>query len=72
MSADTGEYVCLMGWGTALLCAVPTTLGLMTRDGFLQGVPQAKLFPDLDKSTVRLLSAQVDTWGGFIFVNLPV
>jgi phenylpropionate dioxygenase-like ring-hydroxylating dioxygenase large terminal subunit len=38
-------------------------------DGFLQGVPQAQLFPDLDKSTVRLLSTQVDTWGGFIFVN---
>ncbi|GAB1539653.1 aromatic ring-hydroxylating dioxygenase subunit alpha [Scytonema sp. NUACC21] len=38
-------------------------------EGKLQGLPQAKFFPNLDKSTVRLAEARVETWGGFIFVN---
>ena len=40
-------------------------------DGQLQGIPFAKHFPEeLDRSTVRLHQAEVDTWGGFVFVNL--
>lgn len=38
-------------------------------EGKLLGISQPKLFPDLDKSAIRLLPARVDTWGGFIFVN---
>jgi phenylpropionate dioxygenase-like ring-hydroxylating dioxygenase large terminal subunit len=39
-------------------------------DGQLLGLPQAQCFPELDRSKVQLLSARVDTWGGFVFVNL--
>ncbi|MFB2922865.1 aromatic ring-hydroxylating oxygenase subunit alpha [Aerosakkonema funiforme] len=40
-------------------------------DGQLQGVPYAQeCFPGLDKSSIALTKVQVDTWGGFIFVNL--
>lgn len=39
-------------------------------DGDLLGLPQSQCFPDLDRSTVQLLPARVDTWGGFVFVNL--
>jgi phenylpropionate dioxygenase-like ring-hydroxylating dioxygenase large terminal subunit len=42
------------------------TFGL---DGELLGVSQPKLFPNLDKSSIRLLPVKVDTWGGFIFVK---
>lgn len=38
-------------------------------EGNLLGVPQAKLFPGLNKSNVYLSKARVDSWGGFIFVN---
>ncbi len=38
-------------------------------EGRLLAVLQPKWFPDLDKSTIRLAPARVDTWGGFIFVN---
>jgi phenylpropionate dioxygenase-like ring-hydroxylating dioxygenase large terminal subunit len=37
--------------------------------GELLGITQPKLFPNLDKSQIRLLKARVETWGGFIFVN---
>jgi len=39
-------------------------------NGRLRGVPYEKSLPALEKETVRLSQAQVDTWGGFIFVNL--
>lgn len=42
------------------------TFGL---DGKLLGISQPKLFPNLDKSSIRLLPAKVDTWGGFIFAK---
>jgi len=38
-------------------------------EGKLIGVSKPQLFPDLDKSQIQLHTAQVDTWGGFIFVN---
>lgn len=38
-------------------------------DGNLLGISKPKLFPNLDKSQIRLVPAQVGTWGGFIFVN---
>lgn len=37
--------------------------------GELLGITQPKLFPNLDKSQIRLLDARVETWRGFIFVN---
>jgi phenylpropionate dioxygenase-like ring-hydroxylating dioxygenase large terminal subunit len=39
-------------------------------DGQLRGVPYEKCLPGMDKASIRLRQAQVDTWGGFIFVNL--
>jgi phenylpropionate dioxygenase-like ring-hydroxylating dioxygenase large terminal subunit len=39
-------------------------------DGTLQGLPQADCFPHLDRSTVALAKVRVETWGGFVFVNL--
>jgi|GEM_PF-1134365 len=39
-------------------------------NGQLRGVPYEKCLPGLDKANIRLRQAQVDTWGGFIFVNL--
>lgn len=39
-------------------------------DGQLQAVPYPECFPGLDKSAIALPKVQVDTWGGFVFVNL--
>ncbi len=39
-------------------------------NGQLRGVPYEKCLPALPKESIRLAQAQVDTWGGFIFVNL--
>ena len=39
-------------------------------EGNLLGLPQAERFATLDRETVRLSAVQIDTWGGFIFVNL--
>lgn len=39
-------------------------------DGRLRGVPYQNCLPDLNKEEVRLIQAQVDTWGGFIFVKV--
>lgn len=40
-------------------------------DGTLRGVPEEQLFDCLgDKEALRLKSISVDTWGGFVFVNL--
>lgn len=39
-------------------------------EGQLLGLPQAESFPGLDRSAVQLATVQVDTWGGFIFVNV--
>ncbi|MBD1852760.1 aromatic ring-hydroxylating dioxygenase subunit alpha [Leptolyngbya sp. GB1-A1] len=39
-------------------------------EGNLLGLPQSQCFPGIDRSAVQLRSAQVDTWGGFVFVNL--
>ena len=41
-------------------------------NGQLRGVPFENHLPQLDKESVRLVQAQVDTWGGFVFVNLAV
>ena len=38
-------------------------------DGHLRGLPRPERFPETIKSTACLLPAQVETWGGFIFVN---
>jgi len=38
-------------------------------EGRLLAVLQPKWFPDLDRSTICLSRARVDTWGGFVFVN---
>ncbi len=41
--------------------------------GQLQSVPFARYLPeDFEKSKVRLPPALVDTWGGFVFVNLDL
>ncbi len=39
-------------------------------DGKLRGVPEEHLFPGLDKADYSLVPVSVDTWGGFVFVNL--
>ena len=39
-------------------------------DGKLRGIPEKQLFPNLDKADYSLVPVSVDTWGGFIFVNL--
>ncbi len=39
-------------------------------EGNLLGLPQAERFPHLERSTVQLRPARVETWGGFVFVNL--
>lgn len=38
-------------------------------DGQLEKIPDEALFTELDKKALALVPAQVDTWGGFIFVN---
>jgi choline monooxygenase len=43
------------------------TFGL---DGSLQGVPRCDREPDFDKSSLRLVPAEVESWGPLIFVNL--
>ncbi len=39
-------------------------------DGSLREMPCAWDFPDVDAASFRLPEAQVDTWAGFVFVNL--
>ena len=39
-------------------------------EGKLADVPGEELFGDLDKSQLGLKKVSVDTWGGFIFINL--
>ena len=39
-------------------------------DGKLRGVPEQHLFKDLDKNKLGLQAVTVDTWAGFIFINL--
>lgn len=38
-------------------------------DGQLIGVSQPRQFPTLDPACIQLVTASVDSWGGFIFVN---
>ena len=59
----------LNGQGNCGLVRCPYHAWTYDLEGKLLGVSQPKLFPDLDKSAIRLLPARVDTWGGFIFVN---
>lgn len=78
---DTGELkamhnVCphrgarlLDGEGTCRQVRCPYHAWRFDFAGNLQGLPRSDSFPGLDKSKVRLASARVDTWGGFIFVN---
>lgn len=39
-------------------------------DGKLRGIPEEHLFPGIDKNDCSLAPVAVDTWGGFVFVNL--
>jgi nitrite reductase/ring-hydroxylating ferredoxin subunit len=39
-------------------------------DGTLLEIPCAWDFPDIDAATFRLPGVKVETWGGFVFVNL--
>lgn len=39
-------------------------------DGKLRGIPEQHLFPDINKNDYSLMPVRVDTWGGFVFVNL--
>ncbi|HEY9848997.1 MAG TPA: aromatic ring-hydroxylating dioxygenase subunit alpha [Leptolyngbyaceae cyanobacterium] len=39
-------------------------------EGKLEGVVYPQCFPNLDKTAIALPQVQVDTWGGFVFVNL--
>ncbi|MDE0513121.1 MAG: aromatic ring-hydroxylating dioxygenase subunit alpha [Gammaproteobacteria bacterium] len=39
-------------------------------DGKLRGIPEQHLFPDINKNDYSLMPVSVDTWGGFVFVNL--
>jgi phenylpropionate dioxygenase-like ring-hydroxylating dioxygenase large terminal subunit len=39
-------------------------------EGNLRGLPQPERFPSDIKATTKLAPVQVDTWGGFVFVNL--
>ena len=39
-------------------------------DGALKRIPAAWDFPDLDWKGRRLLEVKVDTWGGFVFINM--
>ena len=41
-----------------------------TLGGECQAIPEAQLFPGLDKKAIRLASIAVNTWGGFVFINL--
>jgi phenylpropionate dioxygenase-like ring-hydroxylating dioxygenase large terminal subunit len=41
-----------------------------TLSGQCQAIPESQLFPHLDKKDIRLASIAVDSWGGFIFINL--
>lgn len=59
----------LTGQGNCKLLRCPYHAWTYDLDGHLLGVPQHHLFPTLDKSTLHLGDARVDTWGGFVFVN---
>lgn len=59
----------LTGRGKCKFLRCPYHAWTYDLDGNLLGVSQQHLFPTLDKSTMRLCDARVDTWGGFIFVN---
>ena len=39
-------------------------------DGKLRGIPEQQLFPNINKNDYSLVPVSVDTWGGFVFVNL--
>ena len=39
-------------------------------DGTLRGIPEQQLFPNINKNDYSLVPVPVDTWGGFVFVNL--
>ncbi|NKB36043.1 MAG: Rieske 2Fe-2S domain-containing protein [Gammaproteobacteria bacterium] len=39
-------------------------------NGQCQAIPEPQLFPGLDKNTISLAAISVDSWGGFVFINL--
>ena len=39
-------------------------------DGKLRGIPEPQLFPNIKKDDYSLTRVSVDTWGGFVFINL--
>ncbi|MBW4631171.1 MAG: aromatic ring-hydroxylating dioxygenase subunit alpha [Iphinoe sp. HA4291-MV1] len=59
----------LNGQGNCSLIRCPYHAWIYDLEGKLRLVSEPKYFPDLDKSLIQLHKAQVDTWGGFIFVN---
>jgi phenylpropionate dioxygenase-like ring-hydroxylating dioxygenase large terminal subunit len=59
----------LEGKGNCHAIRCPYHAWTYSQQGKLLGLPQQHLFPNLNKSDLHLISAQVDAWGGFIFVN---
>jgi phenylpropionate dioxygenase-like ring-hydroxylating dioxygenase large terminal subunit len=59
----------LEGQGNCQKLVCPYHAWTYSQQGQLLGISHTKLFPGLDKSTIQLVPAQVDTWGGFIFVH---
>lgn len=59
----------LEGQGNCSLIRCPYHAWRFDLNGNLRGISHPEQFPNLDKSTVTLLKARVDTWNGFIFVN---
>jgi len=65
----SGRLFCdRVGKKAAIVCRFHGwTFGL---DGELRGIPEEQLFPGINKSEISLRSISIDTWAGFIFVNL--
>lgn len=55
--------------GSCKFLQCPYHAWTFTLEGQLQALTQPDWFEGLDRSTIRLTEARVDTWGGFLFVN---
>ncbi|MGO9934705.1 MAG: aromatic ring-hydroxylating dioxygenase subunit alpha [Steroidobacteraceae bacterium] len=64
-----GTMLCL-GHGNAKQFRCPFHGFTWTLEGALRYVPGQWDFPHIDRSKFQLPQVQVDTWGGFVFVNL--
>ncbi|WP_013322841.1 aromatic ring-hydroxylating oxygenase subunit alpha [Gloeothece verrucosa] len=60
----------VQGKGNCHQLVCPYHAWVYNLEGQLKNIPQANLFEDLDFSTIQIQPVQLDTWGGFIFVNL--